>query len=800
MLVWISDASGNYSYINSSGFFLAQEQAKISVDDWLQFVHPDDLARRGPKFKAAMEAREKYQCDYRIVKRDGSIRWVTSTALPRASDTGEFLGYVGVITESTHLHETLLNLATSEVTLRLLMENSSDLISQHAADTGNYLYASPSSEGLLGYKPAELIGTSCYDSFHPEDRKLVRAEILRQVEGDTNSKLIEFRVRHKEGHYVWVGAKVRVLFDPVTGEKIGSVVVSRDIEAERRAREELKRSEERFRSLTNLSSDWFWETDEHGRFTYMSDGLHRLFGIAPHEILGKTRQEWIGDMNDPGLLKYLELVSRQEAFRDLEYPVIVSGRGTVGYCLLAGEPLYQDGRFAGYRGVGRDITERVQAERRLEQLATHDTLTGLPNRAHLSSRLQHLLDRAGNDSQVAVLFVDLDRFKEVNDTLGHGRGDELLSEVARRLRNNIRADDIIARVGGDEFVIAAPCSQGAASATKLVENLFKALGEPMQIAGHEVFVRASVGISMYPADGQAIDALLQNADIAMYRAKEDGRKGYRFYKSEMAARVKERMTIDSALHRALERNEFELYYQPRLNLASMQVVGMEALLRWNNPMLGQVSPLEFIPVAEERGFISAIGKWVLEEACRQTRRVATKFNRELRVSVNLSARQLREEWLDRNVRQALEQAELPARMLELELTETALVEDMSVSAAALKRLKSLGVSLAVDDFGTGYSGLAYLGQFPLDVLKLDRSFVNQEAGAGPGSRRVIAAFVEMAHSLDQAVVAEGVETDDVLGFLRGIGCDEAQGYLIAKPMPAEEFEAFLSKRWFGQVG
>lgn len=793
MLVWMSDPSGVCTYLHSSATQTSPKRADFHVREWMEFIHPEDRVWVHPAVKQAMVSRQEYQFEYRLVHSNGSIRWMRSSAAPRMSDTGEFLGYIGAITECTQLREVLLELEKSEGVLRLMMQHSSDIISHHAPDSGNYWYVSPSAEALLGFKPSELLGISCYDTVHPDDREIVRAEILRQAQGDNDSRLLEFRVRHKAGHYVWIGAKARVLLDPSTREKLGAVVVSRDITAERHAREELRKSEERFRSLADLSSDWYWESDEHGRITYISDGLTRLLGATPEEVIGKTRRERTTNKDQPGLKEYEAKMARREPFRDIEYSAYVPAKGTVQHAALSGEPVFEDGKFIGYRGVGRDITERIQTERHLAQMATHDTLTGLPNRTLLNQRLQHMLETSDEKRSVVVLFIDLDRFKEINDTMGHGPGDELLKEVAQRLRNNVRPDDVVARLGGDEFVVAAHCSYGTHSATRLVQKLWAALAQPMELAGQEVFVRASVGISMSPQHGITKETLLQNADIAMYRAKESGRNGYRFFEEEMSAQAKRRMIIENSLHRALERNEFELHYQPQLKLETMEVVGMEALVRWNHPLLGRVSPLEFIPVAEERGVIAAIGKWVLEEACRQTRRLIDTHNRPIRISVNLSARQLKNERLVEDVREALENNGLHAHLLELELTESALIDDIKLSTEVFHQLKSLGVSLAVDDFGTGYSGLAYLGQFPLDVLKLDRSFVNQTGRSGSGNRRVIRAFIEMAHTLDLSVVAEGVETEDMRDFLKDAACDEAQGYLFARPLPIDELDTFFCK-------
>lgn len=441
-------------------------------------------------------------------------------------------------------------------------------------------------------------------------------------------------------------------------------------------------------------------------------------------------------------------------------------------------------------GFITDITEYKQAEARLERLATYDTLTGLPNRTFLNDYLQEILNDPVQNETLAVMFIDLDEFKQVNDTLGHTSGDSLLREVALRLQQVMRPEDIVARLGGDEFVVVAPCLHEAKSAQSIAQKILSAIRLPFIIENQDVFIGASIGISMFPHDGRTAEALFKNADMAMYRAKKAGRNGYRFFEIEMSEAAKARSALQNALPYALKRDEFELHYQPRIELNTMQIIGMEALIRWNHPELGQVAPLQFIPIAEESGIIEHIGKWVLEEACKQTKRLVDQLGYPLCISVNLSARQLKAHNLAKQVETILHKTELPPYLLELELTETALIENLELSAVTLKELKCLGIKLAIDDFGTGYSGLAYLQRFHFDVLKLDRTFLSENFD-GKNNFKFIKAIIDLAHALDLSVVAEGIETQNTRDMLLNLACDEGQGYLFAKPLPLTQFKVFL---------
>lgn len=585
---------------------------------------------------------------------------------------------------------------------------------------------------------------------------------------------------HWEPNQTWIEVRVYPHEDGIS-------VFFHDISARREAERAIRESEQRFREVIEMTPAGYLLADAAGTIMNVNPALCHISGYDKDELLGQDiARLFVRYPGDDALVERggPTSIHGREA-------VLVHKRGHLVH-MLANASIRRDGRgdALSFTAFLTDITQRKQTEARLEYLATRDTLTGLPNRAFLNERLQQALDKATGSAALAVMFIDLDRFKEVNDSMGHDPGDILLRQVAHRLSGNTRPDDLVARLGGDEFVVVAACSAGNASAAKIAEKLLAALAAPFDIAGQEVFVGASIGISMFPQDGTTKETLFQNADTAMYRAKAAGRNGYRFFEPQMSVEAKTRMTLEHALRRALERNEFELHYQPRVDLKSMTMVGMEALLRWNHPRFGQIPPLQFIPIAEERGFIEAIGDWVLREACLQTRRWVDVLGRPLRVSVNLSARQLRLQDLPAQVEAALRATHLPPHLLELELTETALMEDMEASERVFAALKRLGIMLAVDDFGTGYSGLAYLQRFPLDTLKLDRAFLTQHNKAR--NPRFIKAFVDLAHTLDLSVVAEGIEDEETLSFLRDCECDEGQGYLFSRPLAAGEFAARLA--------
>ncbi|ABM95465.1 EAL domain-containing protein [Methylibium petroleiphilum] len=575
------------------------------------------------------------------------------------------------------------------------------------------------------------------------------------------------------------------------GQPIGRVCSFRDITEQLASAARLQLAAQVFES----SLDAIFVTDGEHRIAAVNASCERITGLGREQLVG-LRTEAL--LHPPGAddadTAWFELVREQLAHRGVWEGELWHRRadgstlpGQVSLVRLAAEGT--DPGETGVRHVGffKDLTETVAAQKRIEELAFTDALTGLPNRVMLAERLDFALAMSHrHQTPFALLFLDLDRFKQINDSLGHVFGDRVLVEVAERLKTCLRQIDTVARLGGDEFVMLLNQTD-ARGAEAIARRVLEVLGQPFTLEGMSFSVTASIGIAMYPNDGESMDDLIKNADAAMYRVKERGRAGFRFYQPQMNVDLLARMKLDHSMRLALERGDFRLHYQPQIDIASNAVVGAEALLRWRDPGLGDVSPGEFIPVAEESGFIVALGEWVLREAVRQAALWRAQ-GRSMVVSVNVSALQFQQaDFVDR-VATALAEAKLPATWLELELTESILIRDADEALQRLRALDRLGVQLAIDDFGTGYSSLGYLKRFPIRKLKIDRSFIKglpgDESDAG-----IAQAVIQVARALRLRVIAEGVETMAQRDFLQRAGCDEIQGFLFAPALPVAEFEA-----------
>lgn len=558
------------------------------------------------------------------------------------------------------------------------------------------------------------------------------------------------------------------------------------------------RAEERLKlaaAVFDHALEGIFITDAQGRILAANPAVCRITGYDTAELIGQTPRLFRSERHDQAFYEAFWQGLETQGFWQGE---IWNRRrnGEEFPEMLSVSAIRDDaGRPVQYVSLLVDISAQKEVEARLAHRAHHDDLTGLPNRAMFKEFLTHALARAHREQHtMALLYLDVDHFKYINDTLGHHEGDTLLRAVATRLLACLRKDDVVARLGGDEFAVALCEITHMQDASLVAGKILDAMAEPLHLAGQEVSISVSVGISLFPDDGEGLDALLRNADNAMYHAKEKGRNGIQFYRPEMSARSSERLALGSALKKALERNEFSLAYQPLIAADDGRCVGVEVLLRWHGAE-GVVSPARFIPVAEETGDIVDIGAWVLRTACIQGQAWRAQGLDGLKLAVNLSARQLRERGLIAMVGTALEHTGFPPGSLEIEITESVAMQSVDNTGPILSALKEMGVRLSIDDFGTGYSSLAYLGQYPLDVLKLDASFVQRIGGDGR-YEAIVRAVIAMAGNLDLSLVAEGVETSAQKDFLQRNGCDILQGYYLGHPMPAAEFEKWLAN-WQG---
>jgi len=606
---------------------------------------------------------------------------------------------------------------------------------------------------------------------------------------------IEEPIRRANGEPAWLLTSKVPLTGP-NGKVKGVLGIYADITELKNIQNSLRNSESRLRSIIDNTTVPYVLNDHQQNITYVNAAFIKIFGYDLEDI--------------PNLQSWWSKACPEEIYREW---VMSTWRAGLAKAKRDGTPLEalelniqcKDGSFrtamvnasplGGTDGESQliilyDVTEMKLKDKLIWSQANYDALTELPNRRLLQDRLDHSIKQARRSGQaLCLLFIDLDRFKNINDSLGHLVGDRLLQAVAERLRTAVRETDTIGRLGGDEFLLLVVV-EDAADAGHIAQKLLAEIGAPYEIDGHSLRITPSIGISMYPKDGTSFEELLKNADIAMYKAKESGRETFHFFTPEMNAEVLERLLVENGLREALDQEQLILHYQPQLNLETKQVLGVEALVRWQHPELGLISPGRFIPIAEECGLIAPIGEWVLRKACVQNQAWRNAGLLSAPISVNLSSRQFSLGNILKVVTDALRDSGLPATHLELEITESVLVQDVDKTLSVLNQLKAAGVHIAVDDFGTGFSSLSYLKRFPLDRLKIDQSFV-RDLVSDRDDQAIAAATINLGHSLGLAVIAEGVETDEQLQILRTLGCHEAQGYLFARPMPARELETYL---------
>ncbi len=827
---WISDPHKNHMVYVSPGYEeiwgRTCESLYASPRSWLDAIHANDRDR---VLQSALTKQipGTYNEEYRVVRPDGSIRWINDRAFPVRNDAGAVYRVAGIAEDITERK-------TSSEALRIIVEGTASVIGEQffrslvrnlaAALQVRWAFISELAdpEGtrvrLIGFwtgtEHGELFeyatkGTPCehvvgkQSSYHPrgvrerfpEDAWLteqgVEAYLAIPLVDSSGKALGHLGVMH-DGP----------MNESVPAQSIMQIFATRAAsELERtRAEDALRRSEVLTRSILMNAVDGIITIDDRGIVESFNPAAERIFGYPAAEVVGRNvnvlMPEPYHSEHDDYLLNYTRTGKGHIIGIG---PREVVGRRKDGATfpmeLSIGEMRLDQRRF--FIGAVRDITERKQAQERLNHLAYHDVLTGLPNRLLFNDRFaQTAINASRHDRAVAVMFLDLDRFKTINDTLGHEVGDLLLKVVADRLVGCVREGDTVARLGGDEYAILLADMAQAQDAALVAQKILDGFAKPFQVGSHELYTTASIGITLFPTDDTHIENLLKNADAAMYRAKDRGRNNYQFYTADMNAKAVERLALETHLRHALERGELLLHYQPQVDLKTGHIIGTEALVRWQRPEAGLVSPLDFIPLAEETGLIVPIGEWVLRTACAQGKTWQSAGVTGVPVSVNVSARQFRHKAFTETVRAVLRDTGLRPDLLELEVTESLIMEHAETTIDRLGELHAMGVRLSIDDFGTGYSSLSYLTRFPIHTLKIDRAFINNVT-TDPAHSAIASAIILLAHNLNLRVVAEGVETEAQAAFLRSHRCDAMQGYLFSRPVSEPDMSSMLARgrRW-----
>ncbi len=647
----------------------------------------------------------------------------------------------------------------------------------------DWIYTDLNSRGaeILGFSKEELIGKSMKDLF-PSTTNFFK---VAQEAMDTGQN--QWVESHYKTNNRWYESSIYPQPD-------GLIIFSKDISDQVLAREQLEKSEQHFRTLVEAVEDYaIFALDLDGRIISWNEGVGQILGYGQDEVIGKHLRDLFTAEDQILGIPEQELERVRKEGDVVQEGLRVRKDGSTFHAISTITPMRDEaGNLTGYSKIMRDVTEKKEAEETIRYQAYHDTLTGLANRESLYERFVLAQAAAQRHSQkLAILFLDLDRFKVINDTLGHSLGDLILREVADRLTQSVRKNDLVVRLGGDEFILMLTEINQIQDVMKIAEKILQAFEPVMRVQNHSLHVSTSFGIAVFPEDGQDIHALMKNADIALYRAKEEGRSRYQFYNYRMNLQSVERLSLEQDLRRAVADNQLQMAYQPFVEVSSGKVLGVEALVRWNHPRLGTLYPSEFIPISEETGMIDQIGEWILRTVCQQGKELHDA-GFPLSMSVNLSARQFAQERIVDTITEALRTTQFRAQSLELEITESIAMENISRTSSKLNELKRLGIAIAIDDFGTGYSSLSYLKRFPVHKLKIDKSFIKHSL-VDSQDFAIVRAIISMGNSLGLQVCAEGIEEQAQLDLLSAMDCQIAQGFFISKPLFADSLIDWLKK-------
>ncbi|HYC37365.1 MAG TPA: EAL domain-containing protein [Usitatibacter sp.] len=788
--VWCSDAAGACTFVNQAWQDYTGRSVRSEMGEgWLASMHPEDRPALERAWREALGLRRPLKIEYRLLRADGAYGWLHHAAVPVLDESGRLTGYLATCHDITVQRAAELTAIAREQQIRMLADNVPVHIAYYAASDLRCLFANKGyarmwrwdEHTILGRTVEEVIGAEGFASVAPHIERVRRGEAVvyeREVQlPDGAARVLEVSLLPQLA---------------ANGETLAAVVLIHDITRHRRAEQAVRESEERLRKFAEAAQAGVVFHDE-GVITDVNEAILRLTGYTAQQMIGSHVIEYIAPERRAEAVENV----RRGYERPYESEIIAADGSRIAVEFEGREMPFQ-GKV--YRlSIVRDIRRRKANQARIDYLAHHDLLTGLPNRALLQDRLEFIVGSARRrGSQAALLFIDLDNFKVVNDSLGHDAGDMLLKVLAERIPQVLRSVDVVCRHGGDEFIVVLPDLENDDGCVAVAEKLLATISEPMTIEGQVVSVSPSIGISLFPRDGRSPSELIRNADAAMYLAKERGRNNYQFFNEGLSEAARRAFTLEGGMREALRDEAFILHYQPQVRVDTGAVTGLEALIRWPQPSGGFIEPNEFIPVAEQRGLIRAIGSWVLKSACRQNREWQLAGVPIVPVAVNLSAVQFRQKDFVAEVEAVLAETGLEPRYLAFELTESMLMADSDEMARILERLKALGVGLAIDDFGTGHSSLMHLKRFPIDKLKIDRTFVRDTPGDADDVA-ITAAIIDLARNLGITSIAEGVDRLDQLELLRSRGCVEAQGYLFARAMPASQVATWLSRPHSGTV-
>ncbi|MGZ5818416.1 MAG: bifunctional diguanylate cyclase/phosphodiesterase [Burkholderiaceae bacterium] len=762
-------------------FGVDKENCRNSLEQYLGLIHPDDLQMTQDVIEKAMETHEPYKFVHRTILPDGSVKTVIGRGFVQSDDSGSAIRMYGTAQDVTDLKATEDLLRETEERYQEVVELSPNGM-MIIDESGHPVLANSAAISLCGLATMEELAKKfLFDfldpGFHDAFRKKI--DLLK-----TTKEAQAFEEKFIRSHGAHLDVEMTIT-NFVCRSFRAILVIMNDITERKLLDQNLLLAAQVFEN----SREAILILDKDKNIIRTNDAFSAITGYAAHEVIGDTSKVMRSALYDEAFYQHIwDEVNARDHWQDE-----VLCQRTDGQSYIASASIVavrnQDGTIANYIAIFSDITERKEAESRIRFMAEHDFLTRLPSRALLLDRLgQAIAVAKRNGTHLAILFIDLDRFKNINDSMGHTVGDKLLQHIARQLKKCVRGVDTICRQGGDEFIILLTEIGSVEQVAHIAQNVMKVIGLPYKVDQYEINITSSIGISMYPNDGKDIDTLIKNADVAMYHAKQSGRNDYQFFNDKMNARITERIMLENSLKKAIDKNEFILQYQPQMEIDSGRMIGAEALIRWQHPELGLLLPTYFITVAEECGLILPIGDWVLRTACLQAKSWQEK-NLPLVVSVNLSVAQFRHKNLFESVLNALTLADLEPQYLELEITESILAEEASNAIVTLIELRELGVKLAIDDFGTGYSSLSYLKRFAVDKLKIDQSFVH-DVSSDENDAAITTAIISMAKNLKLKVIAEGVETQAQLGFLKAHGCDEFQGFYLSKALSPCDFTEF----------